>query len=169
MDKTKIKKTILTLLMAAAVFSIVSLKSYLTPIHEYVTEMFCSVEGETVEVTFDVTWRRYLFKPTKLEGTVYMGDKIYRTYSFYDGSDFWGRLKSKLKQGTPSSYMFYGGTDIHDSENIRVYFETPASEKKSFEAIHILVFLRKGGICPSYYGPARTAEEACALEDIFYN
>ena len=43
---------------------------YLTPIKSNLATSLCSVDGDKITVTFDVSWHRYIIKPTELWGTI---------------------------------------------------------------------------------------------------
>lgn len=36
-----------------------------------------TLNGETIDITFSVSWRRYLFSPTRLRGDIEIDGKVY--------------------------------------------------------------------------------------------
>ena len=123
------------------------------------TMSFCSLEGDVIEVNFDITCHPSFFSPTHLTGTITIGDDVYS--SSINGrttyENFWEALKFKLKDG----YATTNFTKQHSiaTEN-RILVTNIIGD---FEYVCILVDDNQVDSSTLYYGPAKNKETATAI------
>lgn len=168
MDKHKIKKIILTVILSFLTLAAVSLKYHLTPSRKYMQGTLCSLDGEQINVLFDVTWVPHLFKPTELEGTIYIDDKAFQDVKFSYGDGFIDHLRAKF-QSSPS-YTFSSSTTWAWMDDDWLEFCLPRSsqEAKNLELVCIDLHLKNQRKTIAYFGPAETAEEADIIFHTLY-
>ena len=169
MDNHKIKKIIITAILSLLTLAAVTLKSSLTPTHQYMQGTLCSLDGEQISVLFDVTWYPHLFKPTELRGTIYINDDAYKSITVNYGDSFIDQLKAKFSGSRSCRFLFYASRgNLLDADSLDLYVPNSGFGTKNFELLHIDIYSRKQRKMTSYYGPAMTAKEAYIIFQKFY-
>jgi len=56
----------------------------------------CSLEGDTAELIMDLSFHRYLFKPTRISGTIYLNNVEFISAKLYQSYNIFNNLKDKL-------------------------------------------------------------------------
>lgn len=147
-------------LVIVALLVLVGIIWYRTPIEKEETMTMCSTEGETIKVTFDVAWHRYLFAPTQLKGTITIDGVVYELWKTAHQKSFIDNIKDKisnvryipmfvLESETDALEYSYNFIDIWMDEN---------SDLENFKKSYIL--LNRDGVSEHFFGPANTKEEA---------
>ena len=133
---------------------------YRLPVKRSITTTLCSVDGEKISVDFDLSWHRYIFRPTEIRGTIKIDNNTYyyikkinqEMYSYYS---FLERLSKKLNNDMNAQWFTFTSNNPFDilENNIQLLHVD-----KDFETIYITV--KKPDNITAYYGPAESALEA---------
>lgn len=123
------------------------------------TMSFCSLEGDVIDVNFDITCHPSFFSPTQLTGTVTIGDDVY--FNNINGrttyESFWAAFQFKLKQGYATS-LFYKPYSTAIGDRILV-----TDIIGDFEYLCIVVYDAETKSSIQYYGPTDNKETAHAI------
>lgn len=143
---------------------------YRIPLEKKESMTMCSLEGETIEVIFDVAWYRYLFAPTELKGIITVDGVVYEVWETNRHNSFIDNIKDKVSNAkyTPmfvleseTNALEYFYNSIHIWMNEDSDFE---NFKKSY------IFFNRDGVSEEFFGPANTKEEAQQIyQDISMN
>lgn len=151
-------KKLIVVVVAAALLGM--LIWYLQPIKRNLSMTLCSLDGEQIDVTFDVTWHRYLLAPTILEGTIQVNGETYYSVKNQNGRtvgelSFFEGLKKKIKdvREIPRFVRQEDGPMEWSSNCIRL-----SLLEKDFTQVDVVII--RDDEMTVYYGPAKTAEEA---------
>ncbi|MBH1941625.1 hypothetical protein I5677_12050 [Mobilitalea sibirica] len=141
---------------------------YHIPIGINKTVSVCTLEGKKSIVTLHVRWQKSFFRPTELKGTIMEGNVTYRSIndmnSSYDYGSFIDNLTRKRNKEEHIPLFVIDGKDNHDLfDNI---ISLSVSDM-SFTKINL--YIANGDDINTYYGPAKTAEEAETLAMNFYH
>lgn len=126
-----------------------------------------SLEGESVHVILDVSWHKYLLKPSELKGRVIVDEQVY--VSIVDGrrsiekGNFFERLHNKLT-GYSYSRMFW--KDVIDFKESVLNNVTIVQPKGKYDVFYVVICNKDK--CTIYFGPAKSVEEAESISDYFY-
>ncbi len=162
MGKKRIQKTILTLLFVGIVLGTLAIKWYSAPIAQYTTTTLCSKDGEKINVVFDFVWQRYLLSPTKLQGTVTVGDKVYDYVNMNYDNTF---LEKFFKKFDPHpDFNFAVASDTRkwwfQRDFLTIYRAGENLYKDDSDYICICTYLPGEHSGTFYFGPAKTADQA---------
>lgn len=132
---------------------------YLTPVKKNISTSLCSINGDQINVIFNISWHRHIARPTELRGTITIDEIVYysihETNTIINDGKFLDKLIKKLRNETLIQWFVISTNnafDIHNN-NIRVI-----QIDKDFNTVYMTVV--RDGILTAYYGPAETAKEA---------
>lgn len=163
MKKQRIRHSLLTLLLVAAVLGGLGAIWYTRPVPQYTVTTVYSDEGETLPVIIDVTRYRSLLYPTKLKGTITIGNKVYHDANIQSSTGFLKQFKQKFL-GDPTFYFAQSSTgSILDADWLYIYSTGKNLGEDDSDYIYMYVFPHGAGKSTDYYGPAKTAEEAAEI------
>ena len=127
------------------------------------TIALCSLDGKCITVKFDVSWHKYILKPTELRGKFSVDNRIYQTKS-KDSSGFFEKINLKINnQKYIPAFMRESDTDYIVNDLALLFVSDLNLDKICLnikdEDNHYI----------NYYGPARTAKEAKLLSENIFN
>lgn len=167
-DNMKRKRILILILVSLLVFVLIL---YHIPIDRKSSMSVCSLSGDTMQMEIDVKYQRRLFSAPYVKGTVYLDgveyideDSILKTFqNVTNGSE----SDSGKDSNFPANMVFCKKTasNILEAGNNRIIF-ADVSGNDGFEKIHFMLMdesmMDESGSIHgiSYYGPAKTIEEA---------
>lgn len=132
---------------------------YLAPIEQNISTSLSSLEGEQLDITFNVNWQRHTTRPTDLRGKITIDDRVYdsihNTNHKVNYGNYFDRLMMKLRNESPVQWFITPTyeTFFIEGDHIQIY-----TINRDFDSIHLAI--QRDGEFTGYFGPAETAEEA---------
>lgn len=154
-------------LSMVALLLVVGIIWYRIPLEKKETMTMCSLEGETIEVTFDVAWHRYLFAPTELKGIITVDGVVYEVWETNRHNSFIDNIKDKVSNAkyTPMFVLESETNALEYSYNLIHIWMDKNSDLENFKKSYIL--LNRDGVSEHFFGPANTKEEAQQIQQEF--
>lgn len=155
--KYKIRLFIVIILILAAII-------YCRPKVIYKEMTMYSLEGESVHVILDISWHKFLFKPTELRGKIIVDGQTY--ISATDSSDTTGQFLRGLEYKlTGVKYWYLFRKDVIDHmdsfrNNVTVYQSKGKLDMFCLQRVNDSKY-------SIYFGPAKNIEEANLISDGF--
>ncbi|HKM00254.1 MAG TPA: hypothetical protein VJZ06_10125, partial [Mobilitalea sp.] len=72
----QLRKKTIVILFIAFVISIIIIW-YRAPVERSISTSLCSVDGERIDVVFNLSWHKYIFSPTEIRGTIKLYNDTY--------------------------------------------------------------------------------------------
>lgn len=141
---------------------------YLVPVKKNITTSLCSIDGEQINVTFNVSWHRYIASPTELKGTITINESIY--YSLNDTNfaiergSLLDRLAKKIKNDNPTPWFIIPTNNVFD-----IHYNSVQLLHVSMNFDTICMLIVREGSSNTYYGPAETKTEASIISSRLVN
>ena len=147
-------------LILVALLLVVGIIWYRIPLEKKESMTMCSIEGEIIEVTFDVAWHRYLFAPTELKGTITIDDVVYEPWETDRQKSFIDNIKDKMSNARyiPVFVLESETNPLQYHDNLISIWMDENSDLENFKKSYIL--LNRDGVSEDFFGPASTKEEA---------
>lgn len=154
-------------LVIVALLVLVGIIWYRSPIEKKETMTMCSLDGETIDVTFDVAWHRYLLSPTQLKGTITIDGVVYELWKTDRQKGFIDNIKDKVSNARYiPMFVLESETDaLEYSYNFIHIWMDENSDLENFKKSYIL--LNRDGVSEHFFGPASTKEEAQQIQQEF--
>jgi hypothetical protein len=132
---------------------------YLTPTKKNISTSLCSMDGDQINVTFNINWHRHITRPTELWGTITIDEIVYysihETNTIINDGKFLDKLIKKLRNETLIQWFVISTNNAFDIHNNNIQI---IQIDRDFNTVYITVV--RDGILTAYYGPAETAKEA---------
>lgn len=132
---------------------------YLTPVKKNISRSLCSMDGDQINVTFNISWHKHIARPTELWGTITIDeivyDSIHDTNFEIKNGNFLDNLIRKLRNETPIQWFGIPTNNAFDIHNNHIQI---IQLNRDFNIIYMMV--TRDGISTTYYGPAETVKEA---------
>lgn len=126
----------------------------------------CSLDGNTIEAEFSIQWKRHLFRPMELKGTIVVDGLEYISLQDTNASlksDTMIEAIRKKRDGYIVKWFVLPTNEPMDIHKNRVWV---AEADREFDTVVLL--LTKDGKTITYYGPADTIDDAKLIEQSMY-